>query len=81
VGRFTRESRNDVAVAQIDETPAGTHTYRRLLISEGKIVGGILLGFPRDAQSLTAAVREQRDVTDVLEELKAGNWDVLTADA
>jgi nitrite reductase (NADH) large subunit len=81
VGRFTRESRGDLAVAQIGDTPAGTHTYRRLLISEGKIVGGILLGFPRDAQSLTAAVREQRDVSDVLEELKAGNWDVLTADA
>jgi NADPH-dependent 2,4-dienoyl-CoA reductase/sulfur reductase-like enzyme/ferredoxin len=80
LGRYSRESREDVAIAQIEETPAGNHNYRRLLISNGKIVGGILLGFPRDAQNITAAVRGNRDVTREIEELKVGNWDVLGND-
>jgi NADPH-dependent 2,4-dienoyl-CoA reductase/sulfur reductase-like enzyme/ferredoxin len=76
VGRFTRRSPEERAIVQIEESEAG-HRYRRLLISEGRIVGGILLGYPLDAQNVTAAVRQEVDVSGCFEELRAGNWDVL----
>lgn len=51
--------------------------YRRLIISENKIVGAILIGYPTDGPLVTKAIKEKRDVSPVLLDLKNGNWQVL----
>lgn len=78
VGRFTRESPEDRAIVQIEQNDTG-HRYRRLVIADGKIVGGILLGYPLDAPNVTAAVRQQLDVSACFDDLRAGRWEALAA--
>lgn len=78
VGRFTRERRGEMAIVQMEEGERGQR-YRRVLIADGRIVGGILLGYPLDAPNVIAAVRQQADVSSCLEDLKEGRWDVLAA--
>jgi len=51
--------------------------YRKLVISAGLVVGAILIGHPRFASAVTAAIRNQIDVTSGLDELRAGRWEVL----
>ncbi len=53
---------------------AAAHRYRKLVISRGKIVGGILLGYPQDAPAVIAAVKKETDVTPFLAALYLGNW-------
>ncbi len=76
VGRYTRESPNDVAIATIEDE-AGGHRYRRLLISGGRIAGAILIGYPKEAPTMATVVRQRLDVSAYLDQLKAGEWDVL----
>jgi NAD(P)H-nitrite reductase large subunit len=57
------------------------HSYRRLVISRGTLVGALVLGHrPKDLAAATRAVRT-RQVLDAwaLSELRAGRWDVLAA--
>jgi NADPH-dependent 2,4-dienoyl-CoA reductase/sulfur reductase-like enzyme/ferredoxin len=78
VGRFTREAPEDRAIVQIEQSDTG-HRYRRLVIADGKIVGGILLGYPLDAPNVTAAVRQQVDVSGCFDELRTGRWEALAS--
>jgi NADPH-dependent 2,4-dienoyl-CoA reductase/sulfur reductase-like enzyme/ferredoxin len=55
------------------------HRYRKLILSQGKIVGAILLGYPLEAPGVTAAVREQTDVTPHIAALQTGDWEALQA--
>lgn len=55
-----------------------THRYRKLIISGGKIVGAILLGYPQEAPGVAEAVKQQLDVTPYLAALQAGDWQTLT---
>ena len=57
------------------------HSYRRLVVSRGTLVGAIVVGHrPKDLAAATRAVRT-RQVLDAwaLAELRAGRWDVLAA--
>ncbi len=74
IGRFDPESPDEIVIALED---LATHRYRKLIISQGKIVGAILLGYPSEASVVLAAVRERSDVTAVLSYLEAGKWDIL----
>jgi len=51
--------------------------YRKLVIADGKIVGAILLGHPKEATAVTSAIKQAWDITDILPSLLAGEWDVL----
>ena len=51
--------------------------YRKLVINEGRIVGGILIGYPREVAAVQRAIEEERDVTAVLDDLRVGNWSAL----
>jgi NADPH-dependent 2,4-dienoyl-CoA reductase/sulfur reductase-like enzyme/ferredoxin len=44
--------------------------YRKLVIRDGRVVGGVLVGHPSDAPALTAAVRDRLDVTESIERLR-----------
>lgn len=52
--------------------------YRKLVLSEGRVVGAVLLGYAAEAATILAAVREQRDVRADIEALASGDWDVLS---
>jgi hypothetical protein len=50
-----------------------------MLIADGKITGGVLLGYPLDAQNVTAAVRERANVSRCLDDPEEGDWSVLAS--
>jgi NADPH-dependent 2,4-dienoyl-CoA reductase/sulfur reductase-like enzyme/ferredoxin len=58
------------------EDAAGGH-YRKLIISEGRIAGAILLGHGNDAAAVRTAITRGFDVSAHLDELRAGRWEVL----
>ena len=54
-------------------------SYRKLVISGGKIAGAILIARQIDAPAVTAAAKEGRDVSALLEQLEVGDWACLAA--
>ena len=75
IGRFAGEEGDEVIALEDSEE----HSYRKLVIAEGRIVGAILIARQQDAPLVTDAVKEGRDVSGLLEELRRGEWDVLGA--
>lgn len=74
IGRFEPSSPDEIVIALEDHDE---QRYRKLVIAEGRIVGAILLGYPHDVPAVTAAIKEQRDVTRHIPALQAGAWSVL----
>jgi nitrite reductase (NADH) large subunit len=74
IGRFEPTSDDEIVIA-LEDTES--HRYRKLVITQGKIVGAILLGYPLDAPAVTAAIKQGVDVSGCIETLRAGNWSVL----
>ena len=75
IGAFEPTSADDIVIALEDE--AGTK-YRKLVISGGRIVGAILLGYAREVAPVRAAITKNTDVRVHLDALRAGRWEVLT---
>jgi nitrite reductase (NADH) large subunit len=73
IGRF-QATDGDGVIALEDQDQ---HSYRKLVIAEGRIVGAILIGRPGDAPHVTAAVKEAHDVSALMPALERGDWDVL----
>ena len=74
IGRFEARSEDETVIALED---TNEHRYRKLVIANGKIIGAILLGYPQDAAAVTAVIKQGIDITDCLDDLNAGRWDVL----
>lgn len=74
VGQIEAKSPEDMIIAQED---VELHRYRKLVISEGKVVGAILLGYPLDAPAVTEVIKQALDITPHLDALQAGGWDTL----
>jgi NAD(P)H-nitrite reductase large subunit len=75
IGRF-EEQKGDVVVVLED---SGEHSYRKLVIADGKIVGAILIARPVDAPHVTSAAKDGRDVSALIERLEVGDWACLAA--
>jgi nitrite reductase (NADH) large subunit len=75
VGRFEEEEGDEVVTSE----DAAEARYRKLVVRDGRAVGGILLGYPLEAAGLTAIVQERRDVSELLPLLRAGEWHALAA--
>jgi nitrite reductase (NADH) large subunit len=73
VGRFTEETGD--TVVRLEDAVA--HTYRKLVIADGRIVGAILVGGQQDAPHVTRAVKERLDVSALTADLERGEWDGL----
>jgi nitrite reductase (NADH) large subunit len=73
IGRFQQQD-GDVVIVIED---SGEHSYRKLVIADGRIVGAILIARQQDAPHVTSAVKEQRDVSALVPALERGEWDVL----
>lgn len=74
IGRFESESAFDEII--VLEEPE-TYHYRKLIIADGKIVGAILLGYTLEIPLVSAAIKEGRNIEPILNELRAGNWEIL----
>jgi NADPH-dependent 2,4-dienoyl-CoA reductase/sulfur reductase-like enzyme/ferredoxin len=77
IGVFEPTSPDDLVIALEDE--AGTK-YRKLVISGGKIIGAILLGYQAEVAPVRAAITARADVSTHLEGLRAGRWEVLAGE-
>lgn len=71
IGRFETESDGDIVIAELDEE---RHTYSKVVVTENRIVGAILIGHPNMMPVTASAIRESRDMSDQLEQLQNGNW-------
>jgi NADPH-dependent 2,4-dienoyl-CoA reductase/sulfur reductase-like enzyme/ferredoxin len=74
MGRIDARSVAEIEIAQQDQEG---HGYRKLVVADGKLVGAILLGDPQNMTTVTAAVKEGRDVSQHLDALYAGQWEIL----
>ncbi|MEO8391584.1 MAG: FAD-dependent oxidoreductase [Chloroflexota bacterium] len=74
IGRFEAESANDRVIVLEDSK---AFRYRKLVIAGDEVVGAILLGYPEQAPSVLAVIKEHKNVRLVETELEMGNWDVL----
>jgi nitrite reductase (NADH) large subunit len=72
IGRVEPGPEDQVVVAEDPALPS----YRRLVVSGNRAVGGIVLGHhPEDVTAVTAAVKKQLELDEVLlAELARGNW-------
>ncbi len=77
VGRFDPEPGDEVVS---DRDPTGP-SYRKLVLSEGRAVGAIVLGHhPAIVAAVSAAVRQGAAIPpDVLAAVRGGDWDALGA--
>ena len=75
VGRFQAQDGDTVIALEDSEE----HSYRKLVIAEGRIVGAILIARQQDAPHVTAAVKDGRDVSGLREALERGEWEGLAA--
>ena len=70
MGRFEAQDGDEV-IALEDETG---QKYRKLVISEGRIVGAILLGYSAEASPVATAIKRGFVVEGLLPALRAGDW-------
>jgi NADPH-dependent 2,4-dienoyl-CoA reductase/sulfur reductase-like enzyme/ferredoxin len=73
IGRITATPEDQVIVFEDPDA----RRYAKLVIAGGKIVGAILLGFPKEAPLVTEALKSGRDVSRDLGALRVGDWSVL----
>jgi NADPH-dependent 2,4-dienoyl-CoA reductase/sulfur reductase-like enzyme/ferredoxin len=75
VGRIDADGHDEVIVCEDARAPS----YRRLVVSEGRVAGMIVLGrHPDDAATATAAVKKNVEVSPAqLDALRQGDWQVL----
>ncbi len=77
IGRFeVQEGDTEIALEDPEE-----HSYRKLVIADGRIVGAILIARQEDAPHVTSAVKEGRDVSDLVPALARGEWEGLAEQA
>jgi NADPH-dependent 2,4-dienoyl-CoA reductase/sulfur reductase-like enzyme/ferredoxin len=77
IGRFQPQDSDTVIVIEDSDR----HSYGKLVIDDGRIVGAILIARQPDAPHVTAAVKEGRDVSALIPALERGEWDALAETA
>ncbi len=56
---------------------AENRMYRKLVLREGRIAGAIVLGYPQQAADVIRASKDRRDLTPIIDDIRAGRWEVL----
>jgi nitrite reductase (NADH) large subunit len=74
VGRFEPSGPEDEVIAQEDIAES---RYRKLVVSDGTLVGAILLGYGVEAPAVVRAVKDGSDLTPWLGHLRAGDWSLF----
>ncbi len=73
-GRFEAEHDDEELIVHED---GERNAYIKLLVSDRRLAGAILLGHPRAGSAVSDAVASRRDVGDVLYRLRAGDLGCL----
>ncbi len=81
-GTFTATPASSIEAAEpgdeeivVEEPTEGI--CRKLIVRDGRAVGGIVLGAEGDAPALIAAVQDEHDLGPVLDRVRAGDWAAL----
>jgi NAD(P)H-nitrite reductase large subunit len=74
IGRFDATEPGDEVIVREEDDAA---SYRKLVVNGGRAVGAILIGHPLELPAVQRAIEEGLDVTDVVDQLRAGDWSVL----
>ena len=77
-GRFEPGGPEDEVIVHDDIAES---RYRKLVVTHGRVVGAILLGYAVEAPAVVKAVKESHDVTEWLERLRAGDWSLFADEA
>lgn len=75
-GRFEAQDSEDELIVHEDES---AKTYMKFVIRNGCLHGMILLGHAQAASGVSAAVKDHRDISAVLDRLRAGDLNALTS--
>jgi NAD(P)H-nitrite reductase large subunit len=75
VGETAARSDRDEEEIRFDEAGAGR--YRKLVIRDGEIRGGMLIGHVDLADRVATAVAVRTRVAPIIDSLRAGDWTVL----
>jgi nitrite reductase (NADH) large subunit len=78
VGRFEPVGPEEEVIA-LEDVPESR--YRKLVVSDGRVVGAILLGYGVEAPAVVRAVKDGTDVTPSLDQLRAGDWSLFIEQA
>ncbi len=73
VGRIEPKDGDQVLVRE--ET--GARRYAKLIVTQGRIAGAIMIGLPLEAALVTRAVKSGQDVGPALDALRRGDWSAL----
>lgn len=75
VGRIHPEGDDEAIVAE----DAERFSYRKLVLSDGKAVGAVIVGHPGDARLAAAAVKRHAEIPEGSRDgLRQGDWQLLT---
>jgi nitrite reductase (NADH) large subunit len=74
VGRFEPVGPEEEVITLEDVAES---RYRKLVVSDGRVVGAILLGYGVEAPAVVRAVKDGTDVTPWLDRLRAGDWSLF----
>jgi NAD(P)H-nitrite reductase large subunit len=75
-GRFEAQDSEDELIIHEDES---AKTYMKFVIRDDHLHGAILLGHAPVASAVSAAVKDHRDISGILDRLHAGDLDALSA--
>jgi hypothetical protein len=50
------------------------YRYRKLVVREGCLVGGILIGWPSLIETIGKAAKSKQNLESAMDSLKAGDW-------
>jgi len=76
VGKFEAEAGVDETLIHED---LENNRYRKLVLRDGVVVGGILFGYAQEQAALTALVKKGQPLGAPLEALRRGDWSLLSA--
>ncbi len=72
---FEPDSPDDIVITIED---SDSNKYKKLVISQNKIVGAILIGYPIEGPLVTKAVKSESNISSIISSLRNGSWNELS---
>jgi NAD(P)H-nitrite reductase large subunit len=70
VGQTDAQEGDDVVL----EEKLSEYRYRKLVIRDGCLIGGILIGWPSLIEAVGKAAKSRQNIDDAVASLRAGDW-------
>ena len=75
IGKFESDSTDDIVITLED---IDSNKYKKLVLSQNKIVGAILIGYPIEGPLVTKAVKSETNISSIIPSLRNGSWNELS---